>query len=73
MKTNLGEVTEKQMEQRERRSSGLFGRSKKYFLCNYEIRVLVGAADLQFELCTSTFSVSIRSELTSLQGSKERS
>ena len=66
MKTNLGEVTEKQMQQRERRVPGLFARSRKFFICNYEMRVLVGAADLQFEVCTSTFPISFKARLTSV-------
>ena len=52
VKSDLTGVQEAQLEQRKQPSRSCLGlgRSKKFFICNFEVRAIVAPADLRFEL-----------------------
>lgn len=49
VRSDLSGVSDADLEAR-RHSKGIFSRSKRWFNCSYEVRAIVGAADLTFEL-----------------------
>lgn len=51
VRSDLSGVRDSELEpMRQKKSRGLFSRSARWYNCTYEVRALVGAADLTFQL-----------------------
>lgn len=67
--TSLAGIQTKEFEEKGRRS--FFGRrgSNHHYVARFDVRTIIGPADLQFELCTSSCQVAKGFEADTHQGS----